>query len=352
MQEPLKLPERLDGVWVAHHFEEIPRDVPELTLDMSATTVIDSAGLALVRNLQKGGDLRIEGARGSVADALERLEQHSRENEDPSPEEKLSLHGHLTESLTLLHRQAVVAFSILTEMLFWGTVGLFFRRNFRKGVLADQMFHLGYGAVGIVASLTFLIGVALGAQSLVQLGNFGLAAYTMSMVVLGMVREMGPLLVAIIFAGRTGSSITAEIATMSVQEEVDALKTMGLNHIQFIVVPKFWAATLTIPFLTVLGITFGILGGVAVARIMGGQSWGFIFTEFQKSLVLGDFIISILKSFVFAWLVVWVGSYYGFQVKGGAEEVGRKTTSSVVASIFVIVVADALFSFVYDMVPF
>ncbi len=209
------------------------------------------------------------------------------------------------------------------------------------------MYHLGYGAIGITVSLCFLIGVALAVQSAIQLKAFGADVFLVAMVVQGMIRELGPLMAAIILAGRTGSATTAEIATMKVQEEVDALRTMGLNEIQFIVVPKFWALSLTMPLVTVLGIMAGIAGGALVAWSYVGMSPDMIHDEFVKNIIVKDFTLSILKSLVFSWLIIWIGAYFGFQVSGGAEEVGRETTRSVVASIFIIVVADAIFSFFY-----
>ncbi|ERP31483.1 ABC transporter permease [Chitinivibrio alkaliphilus] len=321
----------------------------DVFLDFSQTNRIDTAGLAFVRVLsQNGCRVRVRNAGEEVRPALERMERHWQEN-DIAVSHAQAFSERVFQSVRAFFHELPAVFSILVEMLYWGSVGMLFRRNYRKGVLWEQMYQLGYKATSIVIALTFLIGIAVAAQSIIQMEKFGASVYTMSLVVMGMVRELGPLMVAIIFAGRTGSAITAEIATMSVQEEIDALQTMGINHIQFIVVPKFWAATITIPFLTILGTAFGILGGAVIARWLGGQSWSFIYTEFQKSLIFRDILISLIKSFVFAWLVVWVASYYGFTVRGGAEEVGKKTTASVVASLFVIIIADALFSFVYEM---
>jgi len=164
-----------------------------------------------------------------------------------------------------------------------------------------------------------------------------------------MIREIGPLMTAIILAGRSGSATTAEIATMCVQEEVDALKTMGLNHIQFIVVPKLWAISLTMPVLSLLSITFGIIGGYVVSIFFLDLTPALFWGELTKNVILKDFIISFVKSIVFAWLIIWIGAYYGFTVRGGAEEVGKATTASVVSSIFVIIIADAVFSFIYNI---
>jgi phospholipid/cholesterol/gamma-HCH transport system permease protein len=239
------------------------------------------------------------------------------------------------------------ALVVLVEMVYWGSFGLLQKQDFRKGILGEQMYILGYGALGITAALTFLIGVAISMQSAIQLRQFGADVFLVMLIVMGMIREIGPLMAAIILAGRTGSATTAEIATMKVQEEIDAIKTMGLNEIQFILVPKFWAISITMPLLSVLATLAGIFGGLCVAYFYSGLSIEIIVDEFAKNIIVKDFVISLIKSLVFAWLILWIGAYYGFGVRGGAEEVGKATTKSVVTAIFVIVVVDALFSFVY-----
>lgn len=343
------LPETLNISWIEQNQSQLLSHKTELQLDFKKCTKIDSSGIALLRLLKnQTTTLVVKNISSELLETIDKFNSHGgslfqEHHSNPDIFTKLTL------KLSHIKTESIKALSMLVEMLYWGSIGLFQRRDFRKGVLGEQMYQLGYRAISIVSALTFLIGIALAAQSVIQLRVFGADIYLMSMVVMGMVRELGPLMVAIVLAGRTGSSITAEIATMSVQEEVDALKTMGLNHIQHIVAPKFWAVTFTMPFLTVLGITTGILGGVLIAYTLGGQSLKLIISEFQKSLIFKDLTISILKSFVFAWLVVWIGSYHGYKVRGGAEEVGKETTNSVVASIFVIVIADALFSFVYEM---
>lgn len=343
------VPENLNINWIEQNQSQLLQQKSELLLDFKKCSKIDSAGIALLRLLQKQTTkLVARNINQELLNTIDKFNSHGTPlfQDHHSRKDLVTL---LLDRINHTKKECITALSILVEMLYWGSIGLFQRRDFRKGILGEQMYQLGYGAISIVSALTFLIGIALAAQSVIQLRVFGADIYLMSMVVMGMVRELGPLMVAIVLAGRTGSSITAEIATMSVQEEVDALKTMGLNHIQHIVAPKFWAVTFTMPFLTVLGITTGILGGVLIAYTLGGQSLKLIVSEFQKSLIFKDLTISILKSFVFAWLVVWIGSYHGYKVRGGAEEVGKETTNSVVASIFVIVIADALFSFVYEM---
>jgi len=175
---------------------------------------------------------------------------------------------------------------------------------------------------------------------------YGGDVFLVPMLTVSMVREFGPLMTAIILAGRSGSATTAEIATMGVQEELDALRTMGISTIQFVVVPKFIAITLTMPLLSILAVVSGMFGGFLVATFYSDIAPPLFLTLFGQSLILKDFIAGFVKSIVFSWLIIWIGSYYGFRVRGGAEEVGRETTNSVVSCIFVIILADALFSFI------
>lgn len=235
--------------------------------------------------------------------------------------------------------------SVLVEMLYWGTFGMARKRDIRKGSLGDQMYQLGYKAVMIVCLLSFLIGIVMALQSAMFLRTYGAGIYLASMIGWSMVKEFGPLLTAIILAGRTGSATTAEIATMGVSEEIDALKTMGISHYQFVVVPKFWAISLTMPLLAMLASTAGIFGAFLVSLFYLDIAGTLFWSELWKHISLGDVGAGLLKSLVFSWLIIWIGTYYGLRVRGGAEAVGRETTASVVTCIFVIILADAFFSF-------
>jgi phospholipid/cholesterol/gamma-HCH transport system permease protein len=315
----------------------------ELQVNAAQTQFWDSAGAAFVKVLSKNKNARIINTSGEVRKIL----QNSEYFQSKKDQNKSSFIENIGKSVESAFEECCTAAVVLVEMVYWGTLGLLHKRDFRKGVLGEQMYNLGYGALGITAVLTFLIGVAVATQSAIQLKQFGADVFLVMLVVMSMIREMGPLMTAIILAGRTGSATTAEIATMKVQEEIDALKTMGLNEIQFVVVPKFWALSITMPLLSVLATLSGILGGLCVAYFYSGLSIEIITDEFLKNIVVKDFMISLIKSLVFSWLILWIGAYYGFGVRGGAEEVGKATTKSVVSAIFVIVITDALFSFVY-----
>ena len=235
---------------------------------------------------------------------------------------------------------------MLAEMLYWSTIGMFKRQDIKKGGLYEQMYLLGYKAVGIVALLSFLIGVVLSLQSAIQLKTLGMGIFIVPLIGITMIRQMGPLLTAIILAGRTGSATTAEIATMVVGEEIDALRTMGINPMQYIMAPKFWAISLTMPLLSIIATATGIFGGYLIAIFYLDLSTPLFMSELTKIIKLEHILSGCFKSMVFSWLIIWVGCYFGFRVRGGAEAVGRETTSSVVAGIFIIIVANALFSFI------
>jgi len=339
----LTLPKTIDRAWVEQEGQSILSEKSASVVFCGDVRSFDSAGRAFFRLLAKRKNLKIS----DLSDEITRAMQPSRNVQNESPRKKKNFFEDVGDKTVNAYNEFCSALVILVEMVYWGTFGLLQKRDFRKGVLGEQMYNLGYGALGITFLLTFLIGIAISVQSAIQLRQFGADIFLIMLVVIGMIREIGPLMAAIILAGRTGSATTAEIATMKVQEEIDALKTMGLNPIQFVVVPKFWAISITMPLLSIMATIAGILGGFAVAYIYLGLSIDIIMTEFAKNIIVRDVVISLIKSLVFSWLILWIGAYYGLSVRGGAEEVGKATTKSVVTAIFVIVITAALFSFVY-----
>ncbi len=348
---PVTLPERLTREWVEG--SRLPTEKPQgtLKLDFSRTQAIDSAGISLIHLLNsrynKAGHKLVL---TNISDELLlTVKRWASKPEEVAPQKGQGFFADIGDKTVGFYEELVKAVSIFVETVYWGTIGLIYKRDFRRGILGEQMYQLGFNAIGIVGLLSFLIGIVLSIQSAIQLRQFGADVFLVAMITWGMIREMGPLMTAIILAGRSGSATTAEIATMVVQEEVDAIKTMGLNHIQFIVVPKFWAISLTMPMLAVLSMVAGILGGLVVSLFYVNLTVDLFISEMVKNLFVKDFIISIIKSVIFAWLIIWIGAYFGFKVRGGAEEVGKETTASVVVGIFVIIIADALFSFIYDI---
>ncbi|KMQ49989.1 ABC transporter, permease component [Chitinispirillum alkaliphilum] len=342
----IEAPPFLDRTWIESSPLIQGRHDVKTIIDLSKTEKIDSAGICFIKLLQKmHSDANGKLVLRNVSPQILR-EFTSRDSKEKAPEKKrggffLSVGNSTVKGIS----SAVQALSVLVEMLYWGSIGLIYRKDFKKGGFGEQMYQLGFRAFLIVTLLSFLVGVVLALQTAIQLKVYGAGVFLAPVIGITMVRELGPLLTAVILSGRTGSATTAEIATMSVGEELDALQTMGINPVQFVVVPKFWAISITMPLLSGLATAAGILGGFFVALMYLDITPALYWSELIKHLHFRDVFAGFFKSLVFSWLIVWTGAYYGLRVKGGAEAVGKETTSSVVTGIFIIIVVNAIFSF-------
>ncbi|MBC8181260.1 MlaE family lipid ABC transporter permease subunit [candidate division KSB1 bacterium] len=236
---------------------------------------------------------------------------------------------------------------LTTDIFYWSVVGLFRRKGQREGSFIQQSLLIGVDALLIVGLISFLIGFILALQSAAQLRQFGANIFIADLIGIAMFKEMGPIMTAIVVAGRSGSAIASEVATMVVTEEIDALKTMALNPIRYIIVPKFHAITVTMPLLTILSDLIGIFGGFIIGITYLQLSPAAFYNELMTVLILRDVFTGLAKSVVFAWIIVIVGCYFGMQVKGGAEGVGKATTASVVASIFFVIIADSILGLIF-----
>ncbi len=207
----------------------------------------------------------------------------------------------------------------------------------------------GADALPIVALICFLMGVIMAFQAAVQLHSFGADIYVADLVALSIVRELGPLMTAIICAGRSGAGFAAELGAMKVGEEVDAMVTMGLDVQRFLVTPKVLALLAALPCLTILGNLIAILGGMLISALVLGLPTAVYWNETIATLTYSDFFGGLAKSLVFAVLIAGIGCYRGLEVGTDAQDVGRKTTSAVVTGIFFIILADAGFSILYHV---
>ncbi|HPE73607.1 MAG TPA: ABC transporter permease, partial [Candidatus Competibacter sp.] len=217
-------------------------------------------------------------------------------------------------------------------------------RRFRWRALFGNVETAGIHALPIVALLAFMMGVVIAYQGGRQLEFYGANIFIVELVSLTMLRELAPLITAIIVAGRTGSSYTAQIGTMQVTEEVDALRTIGIPPMNLLVLPKLLALVVALPLLTLFADALSVFGGMVMAQIMLDVSYGDFLDRFPQVVTLTSFLIGIGKAPVFAAIIALVGCYQGFQVRGGADSVGRQTTVSVVQSIFLVIATDAVFS--------
>lgn len=206
----------------------------------------------------------------------------------------------------------------------------------------------GTRAVFIVALLSFLIGIVLAYQVGVQLRAYGANIFVVDFLGIAILREFGPMITAIIIAGRTGSSYAAQIGTMKLTEEVAALQTMGLSPIEVLVLPRLVALLIALPLLVILSEMLALVGGMIMAKAMLSLSFLDFIQRFSYSIDLQTFLIGLIKVPVFAFLIATIGTFQGFQVKDSAASVGERTTISVVQGIFMIIVVDAAFSILYD----
>lgn len=219
--------------------------------------------------------------------------------------------------------------------------------SLRKEETIHYMKRTGVDALPIVGLISFLLGLIIAFMSSIQLRQFGADIYVASLVALAMTYELGPIMTCIVVAGRSGSSFASEIGTMKISDEIDALQTMGLEPKRFLVVPKMLASVIVVPILTLFSDVLAILGGLVVGVFILDLTTSAYVGQTMKALTLFDIFWGVMKSFVFAIVISWIGCLRGFQVKGGADSVGKATTSAVVSSIFLIILIDAIFAIIH-----
>lgn len=245
----------------------------------------------------------------------------------------------------LLKMRALVAF--LGELLI--CLGAWFKQPKKAFwvALITQMEQTGLAALPVVGLVAFLIGVVLTFQGSDQLSRFGATLYTVNLVSISILREVGILLTAIVVAGRSGSAFTAQIGSMKLNQELDALRTMGFDPVVWLVIPRVLALVLMMPLLAFFADIVGLLGGAIMAHLHLNISFFLFVEQFKQSVTLWTVGVGIIKAPVFAFVIAWVACYEGFSVKDSAESVGQHTTKSVVEGITFVLIADALFSILF-----
>ena len=351
---------RCSGAWVLHALAALELRIAalpstrerELRVDASAVTAMDTSGAwLLVRTLRaletRGAAVRLEGLRPEY-DALVKLIAARTRAESPV---QLRPQGMLERVGRKAWEETQSAFGLLA---FVGEGALALGRalaeprRIRWRPILYNIQTAGFEALPITGLLSFLMGIVIAYQGATQLERFGANIYVVDLVGLSMARELSPLITAIIVAGRSGSAYAAQIGTMKVTEEIDALRTIGVGPLDLLVLPKVIALMIALPLLTVYTDVMGVLGGMVMARPQLGISFGTFVERLGEAVSLSSYLIGIGKAPVFAAIIALVGCYQGFQVTGSAESVGRRTTVSVVQSIFLVILVDALFSIVFN----
>ena len=319
------------------------------TLDLEDVERIDSSGVALLEEISERVESRSQSLDmrhipDHVSKALSVFSLQGRSRKRKKKETFLEKTGFTLYKFWLDLEQF---FLLFVDITLFSLSSLFSRKGIRKGEFLNQCMLIGMNALPIIGLISFLIGFVLALQSAAQLRQFGASIYVADLIAISMTREMGPIMTAVVLAGRSGSSFTSEIANMVVTEETDALKSMGLNPVRYNVVPKVHAITLTAPLLTVLSMLIGIAGSFVIGISYLGIAVEPFVQQVINALILKDVLTGLLKSLVFAWIVVVVGAHYGFSMKGGSEGVGRATTASVVTSIFLVILADSILGLLF-----
>jgi phospholipid/cholesterol/gamma-HCH transport system permease protein len=241
------------------------------------------------------------------------------------------------------------AFLSFTGLLTYEWLRIVFKpKHWRWNEAAGVIYKTGFQALPIIALLSFMIGVVISYQMGNQLRAYGANIFIVDLLGLSVLREFGPLITAIMVAGRTGSAFTAQIGTMKVNQEIDALNTMGITPAELLILPRLVGLVMTLPLLTMWANLFGIMGGMMMAKNMLGIGWHDFLLRFQHEIPVRSLVIGLGKTPVFALLIASIGCFQGMRVRGSADSVGTQTTRSVVLSIFFIIVADAIFSVIFS----
>jgi phospholipid/cholesterol/gamma-HCH transport system permease protein len=348
----LVAPERLDQDTGRELYNQLRRERPQkggtVELDLSTTESMDSRGGAWIIQLanyarKSGAELTWSGAQGEVADFVDLIEPGVKAplHTKPPPMGWLEYIGHNAIGAV---REAKQIGALVVEAVYWTVLAPFQGRGFRVDLLMDELYEMGVRAVPINFVMNFLLGLTIAMMASALLQPYGLGILVANMMILAFSRELSAIMTAVVVSARTGAAITAEISNMKVQEEVDALRGMGLNVTQFLVAPKLLALLIAQPCLTAIGIVAGVLGGAVWGLMVLGFRPSVWFQQTLAWATVDDIMQGLLKGAVFAIIIVLVGCHNGLRVKGGSRGVGLMTTRSVVMDIFAIIAVDMVFA--------
>ena len=353
----------LTGCWTAFGIDTLQQQLAELqpspgvpvVADAAGVSALDSAGAWLLQGLltrlrADGGSVVLQGLSPEQARLLDAVAAEIAAQPPaaaaPVPVPWLGSIGRSAHS-ALEQGAALVGFVGECALALVGSA-----RHPARWRVRPVLFNLksaGFDALPIVGLLSFMLGVVVAYQGAEQLRRYGASIFVADLVGVSMLREFAPLITAIIIAGRSGSAYAAQIGAMSVSEEIDAMRTLGIPPLEMLVLPKLIALVLALPLLTVFADLLGVLGGMVMARAQLGVGYVEFLDRFVKAVSMSTYAVGLGKAPVFAAVIALVGCFQGMRTRGGADSVGRQTTRAVVQSIFLVIVADALFSVAFSM---
>lgn len=341
---------------VEQAFASVQPQGGKITFDLSQVEALDTGGAWLIadlarRNRAVGAEVRFEGLSPAQSALLDTVAKNI--PDDPGIEAE---HRSFVDWVASVGQRTAGAWKDTLSML--GFLGLTLHRlartivmpwRLRQAALVSQMEETGFRAIPIVALMGFLIGVVLAFQGATQLKQFGAEIFVVELISISVLRELGILLTAIIVAGRSGSAFTASIGSMKVQEEIDAMRTLGLDPIEVLVIPRVVALLIMLPILGFIADMAALIGGGLMSWIDLGISPGMFVTRLKENTGIWHFAIGMIKAPFFAVVIGVIACWQAMQVKGSAQSVGQRTTASVVQSIFMVIALDALFSIFFSV---
>ena len=326
-------------------------DFRKLVLEMDATRSMDSLGGAWLLEIsgflrKRHAELEWCGQSGDVADFMALLAP-ALQSGTPVPSNAPGLFENLGGVLIDAAAEFKQFLDLSVDAIYWTLIAPFEGRGFRFNAFVDEVHEMGVRAVRIVFLMNFLMGLIIAMLSAKQVESFGLQIYVADLIVIGFARELAAVVTAVVVSARTGAAIAAELATMKVQEEIDALKGMGLNVAQYLVTPKLLALIVVLPCLAVLGLISGVLGGSLWGVAVLGFRPSIWFTQTLNATYMDDLIQGMLKTIFFAIAIVMIGCHNGLRVTGGSRGVGLMTTRAVVMDIFSLICIDIVFALIF-----
>ncbi len=349
---------RLAGAWVTASLVDLEPQLAAVgpgprTVDAAGLVALDTGGaLALRRLLARlrdgHGEVAVEGLREEYRELLALVDNRLAGFVCPVPEPGPGYLERVGRGTVELAGEVVGLFGFIGEISVTLLTTLRQPWRLRWREIVDTLHTAGVNALPIIGLLSFLIGIVIAYQGGVQLRTYGANIYVVELVSLTLVRELAPVMAAVIVAGRTGSAFAAQLGTMQVNEEIDALRTLGISPLEILVLPKLLGLMIALPLLTMFADVLGILGGMVMSATVLDVSFEQFFERMPEVVSARHFLIGIGKAPVFALLIAAVGCYRGFLVRGDADSVGRQTTVSVVHGIFLVIVVDAAFSILFS----
>jgi phospholipid/cholesterol/gamma-HCH transport system permease protein len=322
------------------------RDVREIKLDFTKVGRIDSSAVAAVSLVGRQAKRN-----GKTIQLLEMAKHHRaafamapRKIPEPDPEPQPTSLERIGDGVLAAWDGTKALTQIVKDATHQGAIVAVRRKKLPAGSVGSQLLEMGFNGVFIVAILAFLIGMTMAFQGLTQLQKLGAGVLVADMLGLSMVRELAPLMTAIILTGRTGAAIAAELGTMKVRSEIDALATMGINPTRFLIVPRIVALTIAGPALTLMAMFIGMVGGMVVVSIALDMPAISYWARIAEFVTLGDYAHGLMKSVLFSWIISVAGCHFGMRATGDSSSVGHATTRTVVVSVLFIIVVDAVFA--------